>query len=236
MQELSATIACSDDCESILESVYGALKAEGATWFTYNFTPVFESHTSRRSFIWARDCPIEYQKLYVGEDYRRRDPIPRLTFEHGPVLTWKRAEALAADSRDAQWFFGVLSEMGVTNWVSVALYGPRNRNGYAAIHFADDPADFDATKLARIQSLLSTAHLQICKIMEEGKPTVSLSDREREVLRWMGHGKSSSDIAAILDISPETVRTYVRRIYDKLETNDRVTATVRALKLGIVEL
>ncbi|HBQ92986.1 MAG TPA: hypothetical protein DD795_09625, partial [Erythrobacter sp.] len=46
----------------------------------------------------------------------------------------------------------------------------------------------------------------------------------------------SVDIGTILDISPETVRTYTRRIFDKLDTNDRVTATVRALKLGLVEL
>ncbi|QYJ06000.1 helix-turn-helix transcriptional regulator [Qipengyuania flava] len=236
MQDFSATIACTDDCESILEYVFGLLKAEGANWFTYNFTPIFESHTSPQSFIWARDCPIEYQRLYVGEQYRRRDPIPRLTFEHGPVLTWTQAKRLGASDRDAQWFFGVLKEMGVTNWLSVALFGPRNRDGYAAVQFSDDPDQFDPSRLSEIQSLLSTAHLQICKIMDEGKPTVSLSEREREVLRWMGHGKSSSDIAAILDISPETVRTYVRRIYDKLDTNDRVTATVRALKLGLVEL
>ena len=52
----------------------------------------------------------------------------------------------------------------------------------------------------------------------------------------MGRGKSAGDIAAILEISPETVRTYTRRVYDKLQTNDRVTATVRALKLGLIEL
>ena len=72
--------------------------------------------------------------------------------------------------------------------------------------------------------------------MDGGRASVSLSEREREVLEWMGRGKSSVDIGTILDISPETVRTYTRRIFDKLDTNDRVTATVRALKLGLVEL
>ncbi|HAV79983.1 MAG TPA: transcriptional regulator, partial [Erythrobacter sp.] len=88
----------------------------------------------------------------------------------------------------------------------------------------------------QIHSLLLAAHLQICKIMDGGRASVSLSEREREVLEWMGRGKSSVDIGTILDISPETVRTYTRRIFDKLDTNDRVTATVRALKLGLVEL
>ena len=95
---------------------------------------------------------------------------------------------------------------------------------------------FTQGELQEVHSLLLAAHLQICKIMDGGRSSVSLSDREREVLEWMGRGKSSGDIATILEISPETVRTYTRRIYDKLQTNDRVTATVRALKLGLVDL
>ena len=98
------------------------------------------------------------------------------------------------------------------------------------------PVGFTQGELQEVHSLLLAAHLQICKIMDGGRSSVSLSDREREVLEWMGRGKSSGDIATILEISPETVRTYTRRIYDKLQTNDRVTATVRALKLGLVDL
>ena len=117
-----------------------------------------------------------------------------------------------------------------------ALFGPRNRDGYVSMRFGTDPVGFTQGELQEVHSLLLAAHLQICKIMDGGRSSVSLSDREREVLGWMGRGKSSGDIATILEISPETVRTYTRRIYDKLQTNDRVTATVRALKLGLVDL
>ena len=117
-----------------------------------------------------------------------------------------------------------------------ALFGPRNRDGYATMRFAEDPGGFSKTRLQTIHSLILAAHLQLGKVMDEGRASVALSDREREVVEWMGRGKSAGDIAAILEISPETVRTYTRRVYDKLQTNDRVTATVRALKLGLIEL
>ena len=136
----------------------------------------------------------------------------------------------------AERFFEETVTAGVDNWVGFAVFGPRNRNAYCSMRFERDPADFSNEQLQQIHSLLLAAHLQICKIMDGGRASVSLSEREREVLEWMGRGKSSVDIGTILDISPETVRTYTRRIFDKLDTNDRVTATVRALKLGLVEL
>lgn len=236
MQAFAAHIARMDDCEAILEYVYANCKDEGASWFSYHFTPAFESQTSKKAFIWARDYPLEYQKLYIGADYKRRDPVPQLTFEHGPILTWTGARKLAQGDRGAEAYFERLDELGVDNWVAFALFGPRNRDAFALVRFGQDPDHFAMGRLQQVQSLLLAAHLQICKVIDEGKPSVVLSEREREVLEWMGRGKSSNDIATILEISPETVRTYTRRIYDKLQTNDRVTATVRALKLGLVEL
>ncbi len=235
MHDFPARLAQIEDSEAILEYVFQQCRAEGATWFSYHFSPAFEAQTAKRAFIWAKDYPIEVQKAYIGGDYRSRDPIPRLTFEEGPILTWVEAEIAAEPSGEALAYLADLRRFGIDNWIAFALFGPHNRDGFAAMRFADDPAGFDESRKARIQALLQIAHLRLCRITDS-KTSVSLSDREREVLRWMGRGKSALDIATILEISPETVRTYTRRIYDKLETNDRVTATVRALKLGLVEL
>lgn len=236
MQDFSAHIAGMEDCEAILEYVFASCKEEGATWFSYHFTPIFESQTSRKAFIWARDYPLQLQKMYIGANYRDVDPIPALTFERGPVLTWTQASNYALGDSAAERYFEELCELEVNNWAAFALFGPRNRDGFAAMRFEKDPDDFAAGRLHQFHSFLLSAHLQICKIMDDSHHSVTLSEREREVLEWMGRGKSSGDIATILSISPETVRTYTRRIYDKLETNDRVTATVRALKLGLVDL
>lgn len=225
-----------EDCEAILEYLYGACLEQGATWLTYHFTPVFESPTSRNTFIWTRDFPVEYQKRYISDDFRARDPLPQLAFEHGPVLTWTEVRARGKSIPDVTSFLDELEELGADNWVVFALFGPRNRDGYATMRFAEDPDGFSKKRLQKIHSLILAAHLQLCKVMDEGRASVALSDREREVVEWMGRGKSAGDIAAILEISPETVRTYTRRVYDKLQTNDRVTATVRALKLGLIEL
>ena len=44
-----------------------------------------------------------------------------------------------------------------------------------------------------------------------------LTERELEVLRWMGDGKSSREISIILDIGTLTLINHVRNLYSKLE-------------------
>jgi two-component system, NarL family, response regulator LiaR len=62
----------------------------------------------------------------------------------------------------------------------------------------------------------------------------NLSQRELEVLRLMVEGLSNPEIAEKLYLSPNTVKTHVRGIMNKLSVDDRVQAAVVALRSGIV--
>lgn len=61
-----------------------------------------------------------------------------------------------------------------------------------------------------------------------------LSQRELEVLKLMVEGKSNPEIAAELYLSPNTVKTHIRGIMNKLAVDDRVQAAVVALRAGLV--
>lgn len=62
----------------------------------------------------------------------------------------------------------------------------------------------------------------------------NLSQRELEVLKLMVEGYSNPEIAAALYLSPNTVKTHVRGIMNKLSVDDRVQAAVVALRSGLV--
>ena len=57
-----------------------------------------------------------------------------------------------------------------------------------------------------------------------------LSAREKEVLQNLVEGLSEKQVAHRLGLSPDTVHTYVKRLYDKLKVNSRGELLSRAAK------
>jgi DNA-binding NarL/FixJ family response regulator len=68
------------------------------------------------------------------------------------------------------------------------------------------------------------------------EPEPVLSQREREVLELVVRGFTFPEIARLLELSPHTIGTFVRRIYRKLEVTSRGEAVFEALQLGLVKL
>jgi len=62
-----------------------------------------------------------------------------------------------------------------------------------------------------------------------GKGLGSLSEREREVLELLAEGSLYKEIARRLCISIDTVRTHVRKIYEKLHVHSRTEAILKYL-------
>lgn len=62
----------------------------------------------------------------------------------------------------------------------------------------------------------------------------SLTQREREVLRLLADGLSNEEIGKRLFISPETVRTHVRKAMTKLEADTRTQAVAIALRQSLI--
>ena len=63
-----------------------------------------------------------------------------------------------------------------------------------------------------------------------------LTERESEVLKWIAKGYSYDEIAGILEVSANTIRTHIRSIYRKLEVSSRSEAVFEATNLGFLDL
>jgi two-component system, NarL family, response regulator LiaR len=65
-------------------------------------------------------------------------------------------------------------------------------------------------------------------------PIGQLSARELDVLKLIVEGYSNPEIANALYLSPNTIKTHIRGIMNKLAVDDRVQAAVVALRAGLV--
>jgi DNA-binding CsgD family transcriptional regulator len=63
---------------------------------------------------------------------------------------------------------------------------------------------------------------------------LGLSERELEVLAELAAGHANKEIAARLHVSPNTVKTHVARVFEKLQASRRTEAIRKARELGLV--
>jgi LuxR family maltose regulon positive regulatory protein len=95
-----------------------------------------------------------------------------------------------------------------------------------------------ATLLAALdgQGPGSTAQPSVRAPSSAGGPTIPepLTERERDVLRLLAAGRSNPEIARILYVELNTVKTHVKSLYGKLGVHSRVQATQRAQELGLI--
>jgi DNA-binding NarL/FixJ family response regulator len=63
----------------------------------------------------------------------------------------------------------------------------------------------------------------------------SLTEREIEALTWVAKGKSSTDIAVLMNVSERTVNFHVNNVIRKLGVATRVQAAIRCALLGLIE-
>ncbi len=66
-------------------------------------------------------------------------------------------------------------------------------------------------------------------------PQANLSPREKEIVRLVAKGLANKTIAEVLDMSPWTVSTHLRRVFTKLGVNSRAEMVAHVLMEGLLE-
>jgi len=135
-------------------------------------------------------------------------------------------------------------------WKSVAAYGAALATGALALRWLE----YD--RLARSRpgdiylALVAVAFLALGVFLGarllvrpkvapfDGNPqavaSLGISPRELIVLKELAAGRSNKEIARRLEVSPNTVKTHLARLYEKLGAVRRTDAINRARELGLI--
>ena len=178
----------------------------------------------------------EVVRLYAEMGHGMHDPTLRVAF--ATCRPWRFSEVLARftlTSGEKQHKAQVNEFPGAKDGMGFPLFGPNGRDAYAVLGRPVDEGILAQVDRTALHMMAQAAHLKAIRLRApHGDDGPVLSGRELEILRWVARGKSNSAIATILGISPGTVDTYIRRIYDKLAVSDRTSAAVKGVGLGLI--
>lgn len=204
---------------------------------TYQHRPPLGAEDEGRVMVVADGFPEAWIASYIRKKRYRQDPIVSHALTTTEPFLWSEVGRRTPLGQDQQSFLAEMRAAGLGDGIALQAFGPANRNGYFGLGFGGkaDPALTGAETVLALRWACQTAHARYCAMLAAQRPALpTLSDREREILEWIARGKSNSVIADIVGLSNHTVDAYVRRIFSKLGTRDRLSATLRALGAGLI--
>jgi DNA-binding NarL/FixJ family response regulator len=83
--------------------------------------------------------------------------------------------------------------------------------------------------------LVSVLAEELSEAGERDRRPDSLTDRELEILQLLAFGYTNRDIGERLYISPDTVKTHLEHVYQKLGASDRTAAVAEAFRRRLIE-
>ena len=72
-------------------------------------------------------------------------------------------------------------------------------------------------------------------VNERALQELGISKREHQVLSLLAEGQTNQELADSLCISPNTIKTHLNRLYEKLEVNRRTQAIQKARELSLIK-
>jgi len=164
-------------------------------------------------------------------------PLVRYHSQHREGGAWRISDSLSMNAFQRLEIYGdYYRRIGINHVVAVPVVSnPRLVMSFVLNRAGRDFADRECELLNRMQPALANLYrvtsmtARINREREIDLPLVALTSREREILQWVGAGKSDAQIAAILGVSVRTVQKHLENSYVKLGVENRTAAAMIVL-------
>jgi LuxR family transcriptional regulator, quorum-sensing system regulator SolR len=219
-----------DDGCKLAELVGQAANRLGYDCYTYGLW--LSLPLSNPQIKWTGNTPLAWRNRYCRMNYVRHDPVVLHTrFSCDPLLwtdsIYAATPALQKDARDHGqrdgWSQACINSNGTRGMLTLSRAMP------ALVSETSEKAD-------DLRWFSSTVHLFLSQVgCEHTATSIKLTDREINVLRWTGDGKTSAEISTILGISLNTVNFHLKNAIYKLRATNKTSAVVLALVHGLLK-
>ena len=221
-----------------LSSLLGdALAQFGYDRFCYSLISDHDSLNLKAGHGLLRNYPESWMKHYVSSQYVGRDPVPLHCFKTTRPFTWKYVTQNQKISAFQKRIMDEAHEAKLMDGMAVPIHGMNGELSGVGMASSAGGVELNEVVMAKIRTLCFQFHMAYTEMLraeEEPGGGIFLTDREREVLLWAAEGKSDAVIADILGISYSTVRFHINNSYKKLNSNERIFAVTKAIRLGLI--
>jgi len=168
------------------------------------------------------------------------DPVLKYTFSTMEPLWLSDAVNLPFFQHHQHKKFLVDSQAILLDGLCIPVTGPNFLKGYIfAAYRALKPLSERRFKKGDILNwhlvgLSHLVHTRYCKLRLSMQIKIQLTKRELDVLQCLVAGKTNRKIGQDLGISTNTVNSYLKNIFLKMNTTDRVTTALKAYSLNLI--
>ena len=221
--------------DELVTEFLGTVKQHGLDRMVFCLQTKHQGIDLKPGFGVLQNYPEDWMKHYAEKDYARIDPVTIYCMSRMETFTWAEIPQRMRMTRQQFQCLNMGIEAGLYNGTCTPLWGPHQ---FAGIGLASkeklDSFDGNVDLITAYCNHFYLMFQRINRKKDSPAPNVQLTKREQEVLTWLAVGKSKPDIATILNSSDGTVDTHIRRIFRKLDSNNRVMAISKALSYGLI--
>lgn len=235
VEQATAKLAMANQVDDVRDIAFGYFRSFDVPMVSYHHLPPIGATDQGILQLSTEGFPEGAVQRYIREKLFLIDPVPAYAQKTVRPFRWATISKLTKLRPEQKSLMAEFVNAGLIDGYAFQAFGPGGRNGVFGLGFRQAGRRFEPEALRQIHGVCQAAHLRICELIENNLPkAVRLSRRESEVLEWVARGKSNIDIATIMGVSAHTVDAYLRRIFMKLGTTDRVTAAIRGVRSGII--
>jgi len=179
------------------------------------------------SFFFS-NYPQEWLEIYA-EKYTLIDPVRDYGLLDFKPFYWKDLSKHMKLSKEQKRVLSHSEEFGLLNGIGIS-FPTSYKDSVSGVGLAQKKIT-PLSELDLYSLHFLTAHFNFLYTGSlYNSDAYELSPREKEILTWCSYGKTNWEISKILNISTHTVDFHLRNIYQKFNVNNKISATVIAVK------
>lgn len=182
--------------------------------------------------------PPEYMQQYQQGNIVSLDPVARESMQALDVVDFRLIYKKYSEVLRVPLVRQFVQEYKITNGFAYTIWThDRTRASGLACYYRNNRVKTDRRILTIARYIVPFINELYRRVLEpEQKPVFpALTPRELEVVRWLKEGKSSWEIAMILNISERTINFHVANIMRKLNASKRTQVVVAAIKNKLID-